>query len=627
MSESNTNNISKEQQKNKIRERYKGIDLDMLEVIPAKKQADFYDDIYRRVAVYVRVSTDNLQQTSSYELQKNYYEDKVQKNANWKLVGIYADEGISGTSLNHRDAFNKMIEDCKSGKIDMIITKSVSRFSRNLIDCKTIVQTLYSLRNPVGVFFETDNLFTLNQKDSMRLSMMAMLAEEESHTKSSIMNASLEMRFGHGIVLTPVLLGYDHDEDGELIINENEAHTVQLIFYMYLYGYTCNEVVDTLEKIGRKTKKGNEMWSSGSILNTLRNERYCGDVLTWKTYTPDFLTHKSKKNRGDRTQHRWRNHHDAIISRDDYIAVQHLLANAKYGNKGILPELIVVPEGSLQGFVSINPRWAGFNADDYFSASKKADSVTEKNAANSQVEAQSGDFDFRGFEITRSQFFNATNRICMTFSTESLKFSMSCIRKLENSQYIEALIHPTKKMIIVRTVTKERKNAIQWSKISGDGTIVPRIISGAAFLSTIYTILDWNKDYKYRAIGIRKAIANENILFFDLSEVELFVPQKSFSENEKKDTDTEKLKDIAPLTANVGKSIVAMPTEWADSFGTEYYEHSQEQNCEKSNQWHINESATPFSKLRDLDVTSHATVANNIQRIIKEVRTEDTLNE
>lgn len=190
MSESDTNNISKEQQKNKIRERYKGINLNMLEVIPAKKQADFYDDTYRRVAVYVRVSTDNLQQTSSYELQKNYYEDKVQKNENWELVGIYADEGISGTSLNHRDAFNRMIEDCKSGKIDMIITKSVSRFSRNLIDCKTIVQMLYSLRNPVGVFFETDNLFTLNQKDSMRLSMMAMLAEEESHTKSSIMNGT-----------------------------------------------------------------------------------------------------------------------------------------------------------------------------------------------------------------------------------------------------------------------------------------------------------------------------------------------------------------------------------------------------------------------------------------------------
>lgn len=627
MSEREPNMLTKEQQKSKIRERYKGINLDALEVIPAKKQADFYDDTFRRVAVYVRVSTDNLQQTSSYELQKNYYEDKVEKNENWSLVDIYADEGISGTSLNHRDAFNRMIEDCKAGKIDMIITKSVSRFSRNLVDCKTIVQMLYSLKNPVGVFFETDNLFTLNQKDSMRLSMMAMLAEEESHTKSSIMNASLEMRFGHGIVLTPVLLGYDHDEDGYLIINKNEAHTVQLIFFMYLYGYSCNEIAETLGKLGRKTKRGNDTWSSGSVINTLRNERYCGDVLTWKTFTTDFLTHKSKKNNGDRTQHRWRNHHDAIISRDDFIAVQHLLTNAKYGNKGVLPELIVISDGALRGFVSINPRWAGFTPEDYFATSIKVDEMDEKTAINPLVEAQSGDFDFRGFEITRSQFFNASNRLCMTFSTDSLKFSTSCIHKLDNQSFVEVLVHPIKKLLIIRAVTKSQKNAIQWSKVSGDGTIVPRVISGAAFLNTIYTILGWNTEYKYRARGVRKPLANESILFFDLSEVELFIPQNSIIETEKKNTETAALKTVAPILANVGKSIVAMPTEWADNFGTEFYEHSHERDFEKSKQWYIKERATSYSELRDLDITSRCAAANNIKEIMNEVKTEDGTNE
>ena len=449
MTEAGSNKLNKELQKEKIRERYKGINLDLMEVIPAKKQADFDDDTFRRVAVYVRVSTDNLQQTSSYELQKNYYEDRVQKHDNWSLVDIYADEGISGTSLSHRDAFNRMIEDCKAGKIDMIITKSVSRFSRNVVDCKTIVQTLCRLNNPVGVYFEADNLFSLNQKDSMRLSMMAMLAEEESHTKSSIMNASLEMRFGHGIVLTPVLLGFDHNEDGDLVINENEAHSIQLIFFMYLYGYTCKEIAEMLEKLGRRTKKGNCTWSASTVSAVLRNERYCGDVLTWKTYTDDFLNHKSKKNRGDRIQHRWRDHHDAIISRDDYIAVQHLLENAKYGNKGILPELIVILDGSLKGFVSINPRWAGFHSDDYFEASQKVDEETEQNGTNVQIEAQSGEFDFRGFEITRSQFFNAANGLCVTFSTESLNFSSLCIRKLNDAQYIEMLIHPMKKFLII----------------------------------------------------------------------------------------------------------------------------------------------------------------------------------
>ena len=150
--------LTKAQIKEKIRERYKGLSLDDAEVIPARKQRDFYDtDEHQRVAVYVRVSTDNIQQTSSYELQKNYYEDMVRRHDNWTLVEIYADEGISGTSLNKRDAFNRMITDCKAGKIDLIITKSVSRFARNIVDCVTIVRMLNAMRPPVGIFFETEH--------------------------------------------------------------------------------------------------------------------------------------------------------------------------------------------------------------------------------------------------------------------------------------------------------------------------------------------------------------------------------------------------------------------------------------------------------------------------------------
>ena len=313
---------SKAQQKARIRERYKGIDPDVLEVIPARKRADFYDDEPRRVAVYVRVSTDDPRQTSSYELQKNYYEDIVQRHETWTLVDIYADEGISGTSLQHRDAFNRMISDCKAGKIDMIITKSVSRFARNIVDCISIVRELGALNPPIGIFFETEHIFTLKDDTEMGLSFQATMAQEESHIKSNIMNASIEMRFSHGIVLTPVLLGYDHDEDGNLVINEEEAETVRLIFFMYLYGYTCQQIAETLTELERKTKKGNTTWSSSSVLQQLRNERHCGEVLTRKTFTPSYLNHKAKKNVGDRTQHRWRDHHEAIIPRDDFIALR-----------------------------------------------------------------------------------------------------------------------------------------------------------------------------------------------------------------------------------------------------------------------------------------------------------------
>lgn len=296
----NKNNSEKEFYKTKIRERYKGMDTRKAEVIPARKSMDFYDDVKRRVAVYVRVSTDNVRQTSSYELQKNYYEDIVDKNPNWSIADIYADEGISGTSLKHRDEFNRMIDDCRAGKIDMIITKSVSRFSRNIKDCITIIEELHSLKNPVGVYFETEGIFSMNDEREANLHMVLSMAQEESHIKSSSMNASVEMRFSHGILLTPVLLGYDHDENGKLVVNEDEAKTVRLIFFMYLYGCPSAEIADILMRLGRKTKKGNTRWTENAVLNILRNERHCGDVLARKTFTPRYLDHKSKKNKGDK---------------------------------------------------------------------------------------------------------------------------------------------------------------------------------------------------------------------------------------------------------------------------------------------------------------------------------------
>lgn len=334
-----------ESQKSRIRSRYQGIDPDLLEVIPAKPQESIYDDnVYRRVAVYARVSTDDPRQTSSYELQKNYYEDYIGRHTNWELVHIYADEGISGTSLRHRDSFNQMIADCTAGKIDMIITKSVSRFARNIMDCIGTVDKLKQKIPPIGVFFENEQIFTLNQKSELSLSFIAAMAQEESHVKSSSMNASYEMRFSHGIFMTPPLLGYDQDENGGLVINEEEAKTVRLIFFMYLYGYSTQQIADLLTRLARPTKKGNITWTSSSVLGILQNERHCGEVLAHKTFTPNYLDHKTRKNCGDRNQYRQFNHHEAIISPEDYVAVQRKISNVKYGGNG-MPELHVIPEG------------------------------------------------------------------------------------------------------------------------------------------------------------------------------------------------------------------------------------------------------------------------------------------
>lgn len=178
------------------------------------------------------------------------------------------------------------------------------------------------------------------------------------------------MRFKRGIFLTPPLLGYDKDEDGNLVINEEEAKTVRLIFFMYLYGFSAKQIAEEMTLLKRVTKKGNTTWSSSTILSVLQNERHCGDIIARKTYTPNFLDHKSKRNNHDRNQYHKKDHHDPIISREDFIAVQRLINNAKYGTKDLLPKLNVISDGSLKGYVLVNTRWAAFTKEDYMLACK-----------------------------------------------------------------------------------------------------------------------------------------------------------------------------------------------------------------------------------------------------------------
>ena len=167
--------------KQRIRDRYKGVDTSELEVIPAKTVEGLGESTsIRRVAAYVRVSTDNDEQTSSYELQKNYYTDYIKAQPGWEFVGIYDDEGISGTSLEHRKGMQQLIEDCKAGKIDLILTKSIARFARNIVDCLSVIETLKNLDPPVGVKFEADNIYTLDSNGRMILTILASVAEEES---------------------------------------------------------------------------------------------------------------------------------------------------------------------------------------------------------------------------------------------------------------------------------------------------------------------------------------------------------------------------------------------------------------------------------------------------------------
>ena len=613
MKESEERSSNIDEQKARIRQRYKGIDPEELEVIPALPPEDIFKTEKKlRVAVYARVSTDDPRQTSSYELQKNHYQDVVNKNPNWMLVEIYADEGISGTSLQHRDAFKKMIEDCEAGKIDLIITKSVSRFARNVVDCIRYVRELSSLRPPVGVFFETEHLNTLDPKSEMILSFMSTLAQEESHTKSEIMNSSIEMRFRRGIFLTPPLLGYDQDENGDLVINPHEAKIVQLIFYMYLNGSSTQQIADSLTELGCETKKNNDVWSSSTILQILQNERHCGDVLARKTWTPNYLDHKSRKNNQDRNQYRKVGHHEAIISRDDFIAVQKLITNAKYGNKEILPELHVIQEGSLSGFISINPRWSGFKARDYFEASQSVLKPANMNVPDT-ITASAGSFDLRDYEVARGQFFSSVGRISVSFSYKQISFNKDAIRKFPNIKFVELLIHPSSKLLAIRPCSSETKNKVQWSRLK-DGQLIPKPISGAAFLPTLYEIFKWDKKCKYRILGVAHQKGNENVLIFNMDDTEIRIPTST--------NDVSAPNNNMPDTISDSKSVLAYPADWMNSFGNNYYTQSQapeltEFTADKN--WQTASESKPY-KEPELQTTPKETIIQNIKNIITEIK-------
>lgn len=570
----------RERKKDKTRKRmHVEIDPENYEYTPAKKAIDYYDnDTPQRVGIYVRVSTDDIRQTTSFELQKQYYEEFVQKHPNWRLIKIYPDEGISGTSLRHRDQFNQMILDSRAGKLDLIITKSVSRFARNVVDCIGLTRDLAELKPPVGVFFESEAIFSLNDDSQMALSFVATMAEEESHTRSRSMETSLRMRLDHGIPLTPKLLGYMHDEDGNLIINPEEAPTVKLAFYMYLYGYSTQQIADTFNELQRKSYLGNVNWTSSGIVQILRNERHCGDVITRKTFTPNYRDHKSVRNRGERPQSTYRKHHEGIVSRDDFIAVQRMLDNAKYRNKSFLPELRVIESGILKGFVVINPRWAGFKEQDYFEAAQSVYKPSDEQSvapelppAEIPITIEAGDFDLRGFEITRSEFFDSNQRPTITFAEKKIKFSTDCVRKFGNNNYVELLINPIEKKFAVRTTTKENRQAVVCSQLDAR-KYQPKTISASAFSDTIFSLFEWNPECKYRIIGSLYEEGNQIAYIFDTDNSEIFF--KSYVLTSQEATEAGGKTGIQPYTPS-GKRIRAIPQEWTNSFGKPYYQHEQ----------------------------------------------------
>ena len=293
-------------------------------ILPAKKQIEDSIEIKERkkVAAYARVSTDSEEQLTSYNAQVSYYEKYICSNEDWIFVGVYTDEGISGTSRKKREGFNNMLSDALAGRIDLILTKSISRFARNTVDTLTTVRQLKE--KGVEVYFEKENIHTLDSKGELLITIMSSLAQEESRSISENVKWGQRKSFSDGKVSVPYgrFMGYDRDENGRLKVNPEQAGVVKLIYKMYLSGLSYKAIAGKLMAEGVLNPSGKEKWHPSTIKSMLSNEKYKGDALLQKTYSVDFLSKKRIKNKGEIQQYYVENDHEAIISPQMFDLVQ-----------------------------------------------------------------------------------------------------------------------------------------------------------------------------------------------------------------------------------------------------------------------------------------------------------------
>ncbi|MCC8173182.1 MAG: hypothetical protein LIO65_01950, partial [Odoribacter sp.] len=255
-----------------------------------------------------------------------------------------------------------------------------------------------------------------------------------------------------------------------------------------------------------------------------------------------------------------------------------------------LPELKVIKQGALTGFVNIHPHWSGFKAKDYIIASQSADETENSITDELEIELPDGEFDFRGYEIARSQFFNISDKTFMTVSATNVAFSLGCIRRLNNIQYVEILIYPKKRLLAIRPSDKDKNLSVKWAKRS-NGEIISKTISGRAFLNAVYEIFCWNLSWKYRIQGTYYNRDNMPIIIFDISDAEVFI--SGISEDDGSDNN---FKEHIASISNSGKNIVGYPAEWIDGFGYNFYTHAQVKELEnftKTGKWDTDVDGEP----------------------------------
>lgn len=320
-----------------------------------------------KVAAYCRVSSLDDLQMGSFEMQIHHFEKVIENNETYELVKIYADEGISGTSLHRRLGFQEMINDAKKGKIDLILTKSISRFGRNIVDIISTLRELEALSPPVIVNFESENILSNDGSSQLLITLLSAIAEMESQQKSIAIKEGIQYRMQEGLYKFSVknIIGYYRDYLGQVAIEPAGAKIVQYIFYSFLEGASPNNIAHSLTEQNIPSPTGLERWAERTVKSILKNEKYRGDVLYQKTYSQNYLTHKTLKNNGILRQYYWTNVHPAIISEKKWDEVQELFKK----NKGRRYKQDIKPmvrgftvskikSGRLRGYYLLDLSWS-----------------------------------------------------------------------------------------------------------------------------------------------------------------------------------------------------------------------------------------------------------------------------
>ena len=497
----------------------------------AKPKPSIMDEGSKSVAVYARVSTKSEEQVSSIENQTKYYTEKIEQTPNWDMYKIYADEGKSGTSMRKRTEFKQMLKDAADKKMDLILCASVSRFARNVSDCIEQVRQLKTVNpsHPVGVYFETENIYTLDPDCGQMLSIHAMLADWESANKSRRMILSYDQRICTGQYPVSDLLGYRHTAEGDLVIVEDEAVTVRFIFLAYLMGYSSGKIAEILTAKGRKTLTGRTDWNGEMVRRIISNERRWGDLEARKTIVVDYVKGKSVRNTEIRDSAFVPNHHEGIVSREIAAAAKMVSASGRALGSGV-PETTVIGTGALKGFVSINPVFCGVNRAVLEELSRSVYSEEEYARLEKEAEIINGNAhsdilskDFTGYYVPCSAFFTGKDTPTLTMTEKYIKFNKKCHEKLGGCTHIEMLYHPMLQAVMIRPCGEGTGNAIQWEN---SRSRILEEISAHAFCEAVYDMMDWIPEYGFKFRGITRERGSRKAMVFFLDEPQILVDGK-----------------------------------------------------------------------------------------------------